>query len=319
MSAVDWSLVKFPVACGRCGEDLFGRDDAACPTCGLVLDWNEVIPLERLTCIRCQYPLRGLTGDHCPECGWELDWNEALTDHHHRQLPYFEFHWRRRPIRSAIATFRASLRPRLLWESLRLNNPPRLFPIALWALLGVAGMTVCLIFEHAWQETRFWMRFTAPLDVGTIILHYLSGLFEACFNPWTLEAVIRPAGVLGGWVISLLWPLFLFTQSLRLCRVRPRQMVRLWFYASAVPGLPLVVLVVLLHRRVTRWPGLQDNVKVDLGLLLSLLAMALFLLRSLWIALARYIRMKHAFWVALATHVIAALMASVLYIELMIL
>ena len=111
-TAPDWEKIPFHVGCARCGHDLRGLSEPKCPACALEFDLAEAVPIEELTCARCDYHLYGLTNSRCPECGGAFDWEDALADYHRTRLPYFEYRWRDRPVRSFVGTWWRTLRPK---------------------------------------------------------------------------------------------------------------------------------------------------------------------------------------------------------------
>lgn len=225
----DWSVVPFDVGCARCGHDLRGRIDPICPACGLTFDWADAVPIERLTCAHCDYHLYGLQETRCPECGNEFTWEEALAEYHRRRLPWFEFRWRDRPIRSLLTTWRGALRPGTFWRSIDIHSPPRIGPL----LVQVAIPLAIVIFgAPVWLGLLEWV-FTVFLNaLGMGVATMISSIAELPMivlgyavlpevYGWGLASV-------GTWLAVSLIALLVFQQSMRRAKVRFPQVLRAW-------------------------------------------------------------------------------------------
>lgn len=73
----------------------------------------------------------------CAECGLEFEWWRI---HSHVTHPWlFEYHWRKRPIRSLVRTIATMCRPRRFWSSIDLTDPVHLGWVFLLAFMAVAA------------------------------------------------------------------------------------------------------------------------------------------------------------------------------------
>ena len=183
-----------------------------------------------IRCENCGYNLRGLTEPRCPECGTVFRWEERIEaargslDH-----ALFEYQWRRRPVRSFVATLGWSLAPWRMWQRLSRSSPPVIGPLA--ALLAVAWIL-------------FWL-----LDTLREFIDYQVQfrLIEARFGPstfqwpgygWIQWAYLYEAGLLLGGLFLVWLSAQLCGQALSTKRFRQRDLMRLLALA-ALPTLPV--------------------------------------------------------------------------------
>ena len=201
--AIDWNLVHFEVGCARCGHELRGLTDPKCPACSLEFDWADAVPLERLTCAKCGYHLYGLQETRCPECGEAFAWSDALAAYHRNRQPYFEFHWRKRPVRSFLVSWWSACRPKRFWKRVRLHdNAP---PIGL-GILGLAGLAIAafspLLFALL---ARFLVTFAAAFrTAGVGVSFYRSG-WSPNFAPELMRSFIELTLLVGALWVSAGW------------------------------------------------------------------------------------------------------------------
>jgi len=316
-SAPDWSLVPFEVGCARCGHDLRGLSDPVCPGCALAFDWSEAVPLEQLTCAACGYNLYGLSETRCPECGEPFEWSEPLARFHRSRLPYFEYRWRDRPVRSFFGTWRRVLRPQRFWRTINLHDPPQPVALLLMACLCVLAVVVVIalgttLIDVASDLRYYWSwlrRRGVPFDVfGEVFFalhHFLLGLYADL----TLTAAIG----YGSWLLSSFASLLIFQQSMRRFRVRTVQVVRVWAYA-----VPMVVPILLFlafsevgieHTRLDLNPSWINPFDMAVGGALVLIAHVVWSLRC---AYSCYLDMPHAWGIAVSSQVVAVLSAVLL-------
>ena len=218
-SAPDWDRVPFEVGCARCGNDLRGRIEPKCPACELEFDWSDAVPIEQLTCLHCDYHLYGLTETRCPECGQPFEWDQVLDEFRRRQKPFFEYEWRRNPVRSLLRTWWWALWPPRLWRRFDIHDPPRVGPLlAIPALCLTAFLVLFLLLLAAftlWYVHRGNWRYTLQ-DVCDSVLASLR------YDVPVLSFLVA------AWLVSLLTALMLFRQSMRRCRVRTVHVLRVW-------------------------------------------------------------------------------------------
>ncbi len=322
--APDWDKVPFDVACARCGEDLRGQTEPACSACALVFDWADAVPLEELICEECGYHLCGLRETRCPECGEHFTWEEVLAARARRKRPTFEYHWRTRPVRSFLTSMRLALRPKRLWQQVDIHDRPPTPGLVGLALVSVV-LTACVVLigltfigwvmwpQYVKTPSGRWV--PGPLRVSQI--------WPAMLRMLPAMSVLIPAAV--AWCVSSFLALMVFRQSMRLCKVRAGHVVRVWayavplamawfavayvllggFYQSAQNWLPAHELTVLLLEAIS--PGRAVILGVGFG------GMVIWSIRC---GYRHYIGMRHAFWVALTTQVIAFLLTMTVLMEL---
>ncbi len=321
----DWELVFFDVDCPRCGHGLRGLTEPLCPACGLEFDWNDALPLEQLKCLQCGYYLFGLRDSRCPECGQPFRWQDVLDHYRRRQKPLFEYHWRTMPFRSWLWTWWRALRPWKLWRIIDIHDPPSEPGLA---ILLVTATFFWLASSLAVAGFAWWI--IAELEVLSIPPQFRPAGFGAAFasgygyanSPGLIgDSVFRPrtaailAVMLAGGLAAGFGSLLTLRQSMRLCKVRSIHIARAFFYSliSLFTGLTLLYLaiaavdigLVLLRNFNVTWWKVRDRA----GVLIScvLVAIAFWFVMSIALAYRRYIRMKHAWWVAILTQAIAFL------------
>ncbi len=218
------------VECPRCGYDLRGA----------VHSWRESCPME----------------GRCAECGLDFEWWRLITHGTHAWL--FEYHWRRRPIRSLIQTFARMCRPKRFWSSIDLTDPVHLqraiilplIAVVLPLLLRFVGAAVYLV---VWQQSRgrpAW--FGPPATAWEIAVH----AFEESFwvgdgNYYSEISWLVAVPQVAMWWFALTWiPLTalcfrLIPVSLRRVRVRPSHIRRIAAYGVAWMTLPIILLAAI--------------------------------------------------------------------------
>lgn len=305
--APNWELVHFAASCARCGRDLRGRSDANCPACGLKFDWAEAVPLERLTCQECGYHLCGLHEPRCPECGRAFTWEEALQHYHSRRKPLFENRWRDRPIRSLLRTWWLTLRPWRLWRTIDLHDPPRLIPLATYALLCLflvlmfaVSIQIASELVPSWQTNRV-----------------LSARGRRTWSIWAsiwpqtrfvIERQLLPGigRVLVSWAAFSFLALLVFRQSMRLCRVRTAHVFRVWVY-SVVATMPWMAGIFLLGAALSG----QGSLLAPKPSAAAFVATVGYATLGLAFGYGWYVRMRHSVFVAVASQVVALLATAI--------
>jgi hypothetical protein len=294
----DWGLVAFEVSCARCGQDLRGQTDPTCPACKFRFAWSDAVPIEHLSCEQCGYALMGLTTCRCPECGTVFTWKGAIAAYRQSRHELFEFRWRDRPLRSLVRTAYLMFRPKRLWQQLDIHDRPRTGPLLAMSAVALLMILVVLpLFESAfsWAQFRSFNAASPPTGV--------TGRFA--FSRFLERAVTSPnvymhAVHLLAWVLLTGAILLLLRQSMRRCRILPHQVFRVWAYCVPLPvAMAIVVttgtanLILITEFR----PGHAWDVvwPLVIGLYLT------YLLRE---GYRRYLRMPHAWCVAIAAHLI---------------
>ncbi len=307
-SPPDWSHVHFDVHCARCGEDLFGRAEAVCPTCDLAFDWDEAVPLEALRCGTCDYPLYRLTQERCPECGEAFAWDDVVTNYRQRDKRVFEYRWREQPVRSWWASWRAAVRPETFWTRAKLYDPT---PVG--ALVGLVisttvlsiALTSCFmllcycVFAAVSDAWSFYLRFSVA-TVSRIV-------FESTWRLGALETVALAS-------------MMLYRQSMQRGRLRNGHIVRIWAYSVGL----LVPVYVFVGQMVLFAAGFVGRQFALPNLWSSTLAqavpVALFGVCAVHVAwsvrcgFGDYLKMPHAWGVAIATVVMTCLATVMVFV-----
>jgi len=304
----DWANVPFDVGCARCGADLRGQSEPKCKSCGLTFDWADAVPIEQLTCKKCGYHLCGLRETRCPECGTEFTWEEALARFHRQRLPYFEYRWRDRPIRSFVRTWWMSLRPRKFWRTMQLHDPPQmggLFFHVLFAWLLFTGIMHVLnaggevvSFVH---DGLAWFQQTGRAWVPYMLTYFRRGLL----SPELTKVHVS----LFAWWLSTLGAMLIFQQSMRRIQVRSAHVIRVWAY-GVTPMLLAVTPIVF----VISFGLILNDLDYQWGYLIFYFAGICIIACagwSLWRAYCYYLKMPHGAGVVLAILVISFLVMMV--------
>lgn len=314
-SVVDWSLVHFEVECARCGQDLRGLADPKCPACSLEFDWADAVPIERLTCATCGYHLYGLQQTRCPECGNAFTWSDALAAYRRTRQPYFEFHWRDRPVRSFLASWLSACRPKRFWKSVRLHDGAP--PVGV-GFLTFAGLVLATILPLLFIVLAGWLiSVSEGFRTNGFRSGYYAGPWGTSFGPafrdqfvrWTLQIYVLGAAASWG-ALLVLW------QSMRACRVRSRHSLRVVTYAGLpflfVPLLPLTVWFAYDIFGMFRFTsliadGMEGFIYRGLPNVLGIVVLlcAAWAVRSIALGYRYYIQMRHAWGVAIASQVIS--------------
>jgi len=306
--APNWNLVHFDVGCARCGTDLRGLTEPKCPACALEFDWSVAVPLEALTCQHCGYHLYGLCQNRCPECGESFAWDDVLTAYHRTRIPFFEYQYRRHPFRVFARAFVDSIHPRRLWSTISLHDPPRVGALLiLWiacaavmvglpAALGEVYQRLIAVMENPWTSSAsfFGSWRGQPFGVG-----------EAVFAVLALAAW---CGVMFLTLASMHW-------SLKACRVRRAHVLRVCMYVppfvmimpAGLYTIMFIADVLVVHRFVDQRIALF---LVQAFLSLGNLAVFVCSIIHVGIAYKRYIKMRHAWGIAIAAS-LAALLAAI--------
>lgn len=304
--APDWDLVRFPVRCPRCDQDLRSVSEPPCPRCGLEFTWADLIPADELKCLNCRYPLFGLPQQRCPECGTEFTWTELLLAQHRRSLFLFEYWWRSRPIRSAWWTWRKALRPGRFWRMVKLHHPPQRGPLFLFAvaalLLGLVAFFVGIVLGQIgtdlyWRST-FGNSIWSSVNPQSLLPSSIS-----------LRGVVPSLLHITFWLGCALLALMIFVGSMRRLRLRTVHLVRVWAYSLPIWVPAAVFIHMLILEGTWSWFfGLRSGAMEKLTMIVPVVA----LVASMWSmrqGLARYVRMPHATAVAICVQLIAVMSA----------
>lgn len=295
----DWNLVPFDVACARCGHDLRGQTDPTCPACKLEFDWSAAVPIEKLTCGKCDYRLFGLTETRCPECGERFTWEKALAAYERRRHLLFEYRWRDQPIRSLVRTVYLMFRPRLLWQELDIHDRPRVRPLIVMA--AFAHLMMVSLYPPL-LVVFLWLTFGPNFPGGTGSTG-IGNYWRILLLVYSLPTNYLLTLLLAIWSSLILGSLLLFRQSMKFHRVRPAQVFRVWAHCIPVPG-SIAILVASAAAYSIMAAGYGPNDTLAFLLFIGANLYTCFLLRQ---GYKRYLRMPHAWGVAVASHLIGLL------------
>jgi ribosomal protein L37E len=315
-AAPPWNLVHFDVRCARCGHDLRGRSEPNCPACALEFEWSEAIPLEELLCPKCGYHLYGLSDTRCPECGETFTWEQALEDYYRRRRPLFEYHWRDRPLRSFARSWVLALRPKKLWMVVDLHDPPRVGPLLCMAAVGLALAalgTAIMSGSTLWLANRGFSMYWGSWPPR---LAELPGYLRSqLLNPVTYARFVG----LAVWWLSSLAALMIFQQSMRLAKVRPGHVVRVWIFSvvllsstaiAAAWLTTLVCLMLMMTASAAAPPRPYQWMAVPFYGFCFLYLPIVWSIRQSY---RLYLRIPHSAGVAIASQIIAVLSALALF------
>ena len=308
--------------CARCGQDLRGLTEPKCPACELEFDWADAVPLEQLTCPKCEYHLCGLTETRCPECGTPFSWRDVLDAYHQTGQPLFEYRWREQPVRSFLRTWWRSLRPGKFWRTIDIHDPPRtgglILFLAVAGVILIASMPAAAVLAKA--ATLAWDKLLYPAAwVGFSVSRVGSSwtyVSRSYWSPW-----MRGLGWYGDWLwFVAVWfvagflALLILRRSMAKAKVNARHVFRAYVYAtlSVTSGQILYCLVVfMLDVCAIRWPIFYRHPIGDAVAIAFPFVVWFWTVRSLALGYKLYIRMKHAWAVAISTQLIAVLSACI--------
>lgn len=188
----------------------------------------------------------------CAECGLDLEWTTLFT---HVQHPWLlEYHWRRRPLRSALRTLAMSIRPRRFWSSVTLRDPVHLTSAALLALAFVimpavvraVGVLSWLLADQRVSGGMPWQRTTGVLSMLSETAYLSIRVHDTSSYSYFHWLVEIPQFAL--WWFALAWmPLTALTYllipiSLKRVRVQPGHIRRIATYGIIWMTLPMLLL-----------------------------------------------------------------------------
>ncbi|MDX2199061.1 MAG: hypothetical protein SF069_08825 [Phycisphaerae bacterium] len=293
-----------------------------------VPDWSAID--REITCSRCGYDLRTLREPRCPECGLQFEWHH-IFDALFTVSPWlFEHQWRRKPVRSLIATLIASLRPRRYWTNLSIHLRPD--ATGLWlqfiAAFLLPNALRFLLMGSVWLALRIWLAADGtsldPCDAVRVMAFGMTHDFLV--NREVHAAIAGTTGVAAAFSLIQIAALCSLRQSLARCRVRPVQMLRV-AVGAALPFWTLVGAILLgsftlqftcsiVHYaadgvvgNVAKWIcGHQDVI-----LWPSLALAVAFGFRHLTIGLSQYLGLPRAGLVIVLTSILAGLLLLVVF------
>lgn len=297
-----------------------------CPRCGY--DQSGELATWRESC-----PLSGI----CPECGLTLEWREVVSPE--RRPPRWSYEHGPRGLAGIagphallrfVRTLAGCLTAWRLWRELRMHHPIALLRLAIVSILGaavVAGLTLLLIGvldgvrspRYNGLDTFFdnvVEPFTEPLDALPSMAGHVGSVRMRIVDRWMLVSgwvlVVAPVALVG------------LRQTVRGARVRVAHMVRIVAYGF-VP-VPLVLAGWGLSRDVVRtaaavWPSWIPGSGWITGRLWAMsewlmehrhwpwvaVVVCVYTVGWLWIAYWRYLKLPHAFGVAVASVAVALL------------
>lgn len=282
-----------PIACPRCGYDLFGA----------VAAWEGACPL------------RGV----CSECGLELWWADVLNPS--LAVPAWSFeHARGRLLRRLVATSWRAGAPWLLWKRLRMEDPISLRRLLYLALVWLALAHLAIGLEHAMANYQAALSSgsatsgvqAATMAAPSLLWPYTGQVwYGAGWRVWPAQPPVRITSVLLMLALLLLIPLtlLLLPDSLRRAKVRRRHIVRGSAYALAVVPVIAALWAVtsLLGRLDVRiWVWSSWQYVSMFGGLIVLLGFAWQWLHW-WMFARRYLRLPHGAAVAAMMIVLPAM------------
>ncbi|MFN0132842.1 MAG: hypothetical protein ACKVW3_10000 [Phycisphaerales bacterium] len=292
-----------PPECPRCGYD----------QAGIVASWAEACPLV----------------GQCSECGLDFAWRDLLNPALSRQVKMFE-HARRGLVAAFLLTWWKAARPWSFWRWVRMEHEARLIRAGVLAVLGALLTYVLMICATTVPSALFVL--LLPLNSNSAAR--LDDAFHRAVWPitfvdtWSLESLVRmsPAAVVLALLATVFLPLtfFLLGDTLRAARVRKTHIARVWFvsllWLPAVLSIPYICYVIsaafgaAFDPNWIGWMGGSQHLDwwfARYGGWLVFAAIVLWQVGWWQIACKRYIRLPHAFLIALLMTVLALLLAAV--------
>jgi hypothetical protein len=263
-----------------------------------------------VACSRCGYNLRMLAQPRCPECGLEFDWTDVVD---RARFTYFEWEQAEGPrtILALLKMLRCIFRPVRFWRRASIHqqvNSGRLFQLLLFDIVGFVallhGLTLLgywvsyLLARLAWSAP-VWR----PLQLFMRRLFWVyQGLELQITNPamWVLPifASLAVVAVMFVALVSL-------RQTLSRCRVMPPQLLRVMAYSLCSGG----VYSALLLAAVQVIEGLSGRLSVLVYGGAWIIVCGLALTPGLKV----YLRIPHAFAVAISAPLIALLLTTTVF------
>ena len=306
--------------CPRCGYDLRGP----------VATWADRCPLEGV----------------CSECGLNLRWAEVLLPEKFEPSWCVEFAPGGRRILLACArTFLWSLRPWTFWRRMKMSQPIRWRRLIVYLLLLAATVYTTFALSQGVLAWHWWWRIrndpdTVRSDVGGYTVFVQAAVLPFSDSPPGSYSEVWPTrgGGLRGFSFSYRSPLYhardraahehagLFLGvifitcplvfvalpiSRRRAKVRWSHVLRVTAYSTSYVA--LAVIIVMVSNTAGLVTGRSFLLSDSIALLESLTLVALCPGMLIWwaVAIRRYLRMEHAFGVAVAVGTTAFLTACV--------
>lgn len=223
----DWRL-DYDLPCPQCRYNLRTLHTPRCPECGLVFRWQAIL---RVACPRCDEALSNCGSAQCPRCGLALKWGRLLSEVNPAGLRLFEF--TDKPIRLALRTWLATLKPARFWRDYQLEMPP------------VVSRLIRL------------RRAAFVLGVISLLASFPTMQFSQAVDHAVLEAIVAVTAMLALPVTTAV-ALPRFGPTLGRFRIRSDQLLRVSAYASAVlvwNGVILAISAVVMVVVNTYWPA----------------------------------------------------------------
>lgn len=266
-------------------------------------DWQFVT--DEVECVRCGYNLRGLTQPRCPECGLEFEWADLL-DPTRRQHPYlFEHQAQHGPIASYMRTALGSLKPPRFWRTITIQQPCHGRRLWLYALIfvGLYG---------------FIAGGVSALVLALLGIRWFGGMFiiRSGVSPPLVVILLLPLVI----QLATIGALLVFQQSLSRWRIRSYHVTRVCVYSAV--GLYIgmgVILLLWLAFLINSFQFLVPRTSILWSLAVGVFVMVMILTAlhwwvSLWCAYRRYLKIRRAAAMLVASQIIAALVVINVYV-----
>jgi len=258
----DW-VQSQDVPCPTCRYNLRMLREPRCAECGLIFRWQAVL---RVHCPRCNESLEGTNANTCPHCRLELNWTRLLDDAGAIDRTLFEYS--DHPMRAAIRTMCAALRPGRFWRRFPIEAPPVVVRLRWLQRVAWAAILLGLLLTGA---LRGW---AGLVSYGGLDLDELTSEIVPTLALLAIPILTPP---LVTWLtMPLFWP------TLGLFRVRPDQLLRLralsgigllWLAAWFAAALVYAVIVNLAYNGVAypQYGGMRLPLVVDADLIATAL------------------------------------------------
>ena len=223
----DGWLLNRDLPCPKCRYNLRMLSTPRCPECGITFRWQMLL---HIACPRCGESLEIVDDSRCPRCDLDLNWQALFDQADPSQFTQFEY--TPRPVRAAIRTWAAALRPRRFWQGIRLESPPAVRRLC-WLWLTPMAIYVISIAIALWAQGASLRGFAFDASCGAF---------------WAVAALMPVATMIG---------LPLFVPTLTRFRIRRDQLLRCLAYGATGLlwiGCAFLLAAVLLMIVNTLWP-----------------------------------------------------------------
>ncbi len=280
-------------------------------------------------CPRCSYNLQGSVSTwvkagccpfygQCSECGLGLSWRDVFVESDHPWL--FEYHWRRKPIRSFLKTARLAFRPAEFWQSVTMSDKMNL---RVQVLVIIIPLVMLII-------TRFVLALVSynlirPIGSGFYFLDLFDHWKWRGFSWYTIFGIEFDRMVIAVicWSILVIICFYLLPVSIRRAKVRRIHLWRIMTY-SLLPCTIFLLAIAVMDAILTVLNGYYFSISYNTEVLLDqyvdvtcLMLWFLWTIRCYWMACKHYLKLPHAFLIGVLLPLTSGLLLLTTYVIVM--